>query len=117
TLDWTDTTETGPSKMQWNASTGAIFLANIDDDQQACPIVQSNTMLSDVALASCNDAQDTIVNGDDDLLDLAPIGVGQWATAPAGTTATVTADGASAPYVHLFIMRGGQMTFFDWQNG
>ena len=65
-------------------------------------------------LAACNDAQDTVVNGDDDLLDLAPVGDGGWALAPVGTTATVTPTRRN---VHLFIMRGGQMTFFDWQNG
>ena len=118
TLDWTDATETdAAAKNEWNTTHGAIFLANIDDDQQACPVASGNSMLSDVDLASCNDAADTVINGDDDLLDLAPIGVAQWAAAPVGTNATVTADAASASYVHLFIMRNGAMTFFDWQNG
>jgi len=116
TLDFTDATETDKTaKNEWNASHGAIFLANIDDDMQACPITNGNALMSDVDLAACNDAADTVVNGDDDLLDLAPVGIGAWPTAPAGTTATVTAD--AADYVHLFIMRGGEMTFFDWQNG
>jgi protein-arginine deiminase len=116
TLDWTDPTETDKTaKNEWTASHGAIFLANIDDDLVACPATTGNNLASDVDLAACNDAADTVVNGDDDLLDLAPVGVGGWATAPAGTTATVTPD--AADYVHLFIMRGGQMTFFDWQNG
>ena len=116
TLDWSDATETDKTtKNEWNASHGAIFLANIDDDLVACPATTGNTLASDVDLAACNDATDTVVNGDDDLLDLAPVGVGAWPTAPAGTTATVTPD--AGDYVHLFIMRGGQMTFFDWQNG
>jgi protein-arginine deiminase len=116
TLDWTDATETDKTaKNEWNASHGAIFLANIDDDLEACPKMTGNTLASDVDLAACNDAADTVVNGDDDLLDLAPVGVGQFANAPAGTTATVTPD--FPDYVHLFIMRNGAMTFFDSQNG
>ena len=116
TLDWTDTTETDKTtKNEWNASHGAIFLANIDDDQQTCPTQSGNNIASDVDLAACNDAADTVVNGADDLLDLAPVGVGAWPNAPVGTTATVTAD--HGDQIHLFIMRGGQMTFFDFQNG
>ncbi|HEY2368356.1 MAG TPA: protein-arginine deiminase family protein [Polyangiaceae bacterium] len=123
TLDWTDPTEAvtaaadSKTKTTWDASHGAIFLANIDDDQLACPATMGNAIASDVDLAACNDAADTVINGDDDLLDLAPVGVGGWAAAPVGTTATVAADDASASYIHLFIMRGGAMTFFDWQNG
>lgn len=116
TLDWTDATETDKTaKNEWNTSHGAIFLANIDDDLQACPTTSGNNLATDVDLAACNDAADTVVNGADDLLDLAPVGVGAWPNAPVGTTATVTPD--HGDQVHLFIMRNNQMTFFDWQNG
>jgi protein-arginine deiminase len=116
-LDWTDPVETDKTKKnEWNADHGAIFLANLDDDEQACPATAGGTLASDVDLAACNDAADTVINGDDDLLDLAPIGVEGWATAPDGTTATVTVDAKSAPLVHLFVLRGA-MTFFDWQSG
>jgi protein-arginine deiminase len=116
TIDWDDPTE-AENKTTWDTTHGAIFLANIDDDQNACPKTSGATLLSDVDLAACNDAADTVVNGDADLLDLAPLGVKAWPTAPAGTVATVTVDDKAASFVHLFIMRGGAMTFFDWQNG
>jgi protein-arginine deiminase len=116
TLDWDDPTEIA-NKTTWDSTHGAIFLANIDDDQSACPKTSGATLLSDVDLAKCNDAADTVINGDADLADLAPLGVRAWPTAPVGTVASVAVDDAAAGYVHLFIQRGGAMTFFDWQNG
>ena len=117
TIDWNDPTEDA-NEDTWDATHGAIFLANIDDDQSACPKTSSGgELLDDVDLAQCNDAQDTVINGDADLLDLAPLGTAPWAAAPDGTTGTLTVDDASAPYVHLFIQRNGALTFFDWQNG
>jgi protein-arginine deiminase len=53
-------------KLEWNARTGAIFLANIDDDSKRC-----KTSESDLTIAMCNDARDEIVNGEDDARDLA----------------------------------------------
>ena len=117
TLDWNDPTEIA-NKNTWDATHGAIFLANIDDDQSSCPTKNSDgTLLSDVDLPKCNDAADTVVNGPNDALDLAPLGVRGWPTAPAGTSAALSADAASAPFVHFFIMRNGALTLLDWQNG
>ncbi|MCC6647552.1 MAG: protein-arginine deiminase [Polyangiaceae bacterium] len=63
----------------WDAQRGAIFLANLDDDLGACPIVDAAARpLSDDDLARCNDAADEIVNGPDDELDLAPLRVAPW---------------------------------------
>lgn len=117
TIDWNDPTEDA-NEDTWDATHGAIFLANIDDDQSACPKTASTgTLETDVDLAKCNDAQDTVINGDADAADLAPLGVAPWPGAPDGTTASITVDDAAAPFVHLFIQRGGALTFFDWQNG
>ena len=52
-------------------------------------------------------------HGDSDAKDLAPIAVHAWAGAPDGTTATLSVDDAAAPHVHLFIQRGGALTYFD----
>ncbi len=117
TIDWNDPTE-DQNEDSWDQTHGAIFLANIDDDQSACPKTGSGgTILSDVVLAQCNDAADTVINGDADLLDLAPLGTAPWPGAPDGTTGSISVDAASASMIHLFIMRNGAMTFFDWQNG
>ncbi len=116
-IDWDDATEDA-NEDTWDGTHGAIFLANLDDDAKTCPVKASTGgILSDVELAKCNDAQDTVLNGDSDALDLAPLGVRGWPTAPDGTTATLGVDDASAAMVHLFIQRGGALTFFDWQNG
>jgi len=114
TIDWDDPTE-DQNEDTWDKAHGAIFLANIDDDLEACPVTaQNGDILSDVDLAKCNDAADTVINGDADALDLAPLAVRAWPQAPEGTVATLSVDDAAAPNVHLFIQRGGALGFFDW---
>jgi protein-arginine deiminase len=84
----------------WDAKHGAVFLANIDDDEQTCP-----TSGSDVDLAKCNDAADEVVNGADDAEDLARLKTKPWAAAPDGATGTITTNAASN--VRLFKVKGG----------
>ncbi len=56
----------------FTATRGAVFLANIDDDQVGCAVTYSSGQaLSDADLAKCNDAWDEVINGSSDLLDLA----------------------------------------------
>jgi len=83
----------------WDAKHGAIFLANIDDDEEKCP-----TTGSDVELAKCNDAADEVVNGPDDALDLARLKTKPWADAPDGATGTITAS--HPENVRLFLVKG-----------
>lgn len=83
----------------WDAKHGAVFLANIDDDQETCP-----TSGSDIELPKCNDAADEIVNGDDDALDLARLKTKPWPAAPDGATATIKFTAASS--VRLFKVSG-----------
>jgi protein-arginine deiminase len=83
----------------WDATHGAVFLANMDDDQDKCP---SN--VSDTALAACFDAANSTVDGTDDLADLARL-----KTVPmpsASGTGTITWSPASAK-VRLFKNTGG----------
>lgn len=65
---------------------GASFLANIDDDDAD----------------GVRDCDDTKVNGDADLLDLARVQIAAWPEAPDGTVATLTIDAASADSVRVF---------------
>lgn len=85
----------------WTAARGAVFLANIDDDQSACP--KSG---ADEALAACNDAADDVVNGDADLEDLARLHVVAWPDAPDGATGTVSVDAKAVGSVRLFVGKG-----------
>lgn len=87
----------------WDAKHGAVFLANIDDDEEKCP-----TDADDVDLPKCNDAADDVINGVDDALDLARLKTKPWAGAPAGTTATVTWTAPES--VRLFKVTGGKFT-------
>ncbi|MBI5533296.1 MAG: protein-arginine deiminase [Deltaproteobacteria bacterium] len=81
----------------WDKSHGAVFLANIDDDQLRCS--KDGT---DVELAACNDAADEVINGDDDLLDLARIKTRPWPEAEIMAKGTITWSTAAQPFVRMF---------------
>jgi protein-arginine deiminase len=83
----------------WDANHGAIFLANMDDDQNKCP-----TSGSDTTLAACFDGANTTVDGSEDLSDLA-----RMRTVPlpnATGTGTISWTPASAK-VRVFKNTGG----------
>lgn len=99
--------DTDAIKTVWDAKTGAVFLANIDDDRGRCP--KSG---NDADLPGCNDATNEVVDGADDVLDLARLKTKPWAEAPDGATAIIsittgTAGTASAKtFVRLFKKTG-----------
>jgi len=70
-------------KTVWDAKTGAVFLANIDDDKGRCP-----KHGDDVDLPNCNDATNETIDGADDVLDLARLKTKPWAEAPDAAEAT-----------------------------
>ncbi|MBI5531259.1 MAG: hypothetical protein HY898_00990 [Deltaproteobacteria bacterium] len=109
TVDLTDPTEDA-SEDTWDATHGAIFLANIDDDQDACP--NSGT---DANLAACNDAADTVINGTSDLEDLARLKTVPWPAAPNAASATLTINAAAQNRVRLF--KGSGATFSLYTPG
>ena len=84
-------------KTTWDATNGAIFLANIDDDASRCP-----TTGSDVDLPTCNDAADDVINGASDLLDLARIMAKPWPDAPASATASIQLTQGDAALIRLW---------------
>jgi protein-arginine deiminase len=83
----------------WDKDHGAIFLANIDDDDKSCP--RPKSMISDAELARCHDAADDEIDGPDDLKDLAVLKTVPWPDAPDDASGAVklaapgnpTADG------------------------
>ncbi len=93
TVDLDDPSEDA-GEDSWDRDHGAIFLANLDDDQSACP-----TSGTDGELAACHDAADAVVNGPSDLLDLARVATVPWPAAPDDASATLT---VSTPAVRLF---------------
>ncbi|WP_345963191.1 protein-arginine deiminase family protein [Streptomyces sp. BRB040] len=97
-------------KDEWSRERGALMLPNVDDDQERCPTAGSDgSRLSDDSLAACNDAADDVVNGKDDLADLAPVRLGAEPRLAAGSSATVAADPAARDHVRIFAERGGRM--------
>ena len=80
----------GADLVTWDATRGAILLANVDDD----------------ASRGDSDAADDVVDGDADIDDLAPLAVSAWPDAPDGASATLAVDGVAAPPVRLFRVTG-----------
>ena len=109
TIDLTDPTE-DEGEDAWGQARGAIFLANIDDDQKSCPTGSSQT---DAQLAACNDAADEVINGAADLADLARLRTVPWPGAPADASATISVSAPGASYVRLFKNSGGTFSVFD----
>ncbi len=89
-------------RAAWGHQSGAVFLANIDDDSARCP----KSAPTDDEIAACNDAADEVVNGDDDVLDLAPLRI-EVSSLPAGATVELAAVDAGAGRVRLFRKRDG----------
>jgi protein-arginine deiminase len=87
----------------WDAKHGAVFLANIDDDEESCP-----TDEDDVDLPKCNDAADEKINGAEDAIDLARLETKAWAKAPDDAVATLT--WTAADHVRLFKVTGTTFT-------
>ncbi len=87
----------------WDSTHGAIVLPNIDDDLAKCPKTDTGgRQFSDLVLPDCNDGADAVINGDDDLADLAPLLLRAWPAAPAGTVARLTVDQPSSSRVRVF---------------
>lgn len=88
----------------WDASHGAVFLANLDDDENAC---SKASALSDDEIALCNDAADTVVNGPEDMLDLARMKIAPWPDAPEDASGRIEVSSAAADRVRVFVQRAG----------
>ncbi len=96
----------------WNQKQGAVFLANIDDDEAKCP---KNG--SDIQLAQCNDAANEVIDGQADLLDLARLMVKPWPTAPAEARGYLQLSSPGDSYARLFKKDAqGQFALFDPQK-
>ena len=74
-------------EADWSAARGAVFLANLDDDQSSC-----DPDVDDIDLPKCHDAADEQVNGESDAADLAPLAILAWPGAPDGTTVGLAVD-------------------------
>ena len=91
----------------WDSDHGAIFLANMDDDQNVCPLTGT-----DENLAACHDASDNMVNGPDDLLDMARLLVAPSPLVSAEVTAILSADSIGAGYIRVFKNNNGTFELF-----
>lgn len=110
TVDLADPTEDA-GENTWDATHGAVFLANIDDDQNACPTANQ----TDAQLAACHDADatDTAINGPDDLLDLARLETVPWPGAPADSYGTIALSAPGASNVRMFKKVGASFVLFN----
>ena len=101
-VDFNDPTDDEGEDV-WADASGAIFLANIDDDEEVC-----KKWGNDVDLAACHDAADDVLNGPDDALDMAPLQVAASPDAPDTTSATLSVEPAGR--VRVFRVEEGVYT-------
>lgn len=98
-----------PGRANATATAGALVLPNVDDDGGRCG-AELDRLLADrhllSALVACHDADDDVVNGPADALDLAPLRVAPVRDAPDGVTGSVRIDGPGAGYGRLFRREG-----------
>jgi protein-arginine deiminase len=106
-IDLADPTEDA-NEETWSKNQGAIFLANIDDDQKACSI-----NATDAQLAACHDGADAVINGANDLADLARMKTVPWPQAPADAKATISLTAPGANNVRLYKNNGGTFAVFN----
>jgi protein-arginine deiminase len=107
------TAEDDEGEETWDARHGAVFLPNIDDDAMRCrPTDTAGRPLPDSTLPDCNDATDGVVNGDDDVADLARLELVRWAEAPAGTVVRLSIEPVDAK-VRLFKKTGDRFERVD----
>ncbi|MGQ0505076.1 MAG: protein-arginine deiminase family protein [Myxococcaceae bacterium] len=101
----------------WDATRGAIFLPNLDDDSGRCAYAgdsETSDRRTDAQLDACFDGADQLVNGTKDLLDMALLKVAAWATAPDNAIGTLQVSTAAAKSVRLFKKEGSE--YVQW-NG
>lgn len=75
----------------WDATHGAMFLPNLDDDDED----------------GVRDADDTVVGGGNDDYDFSVIHITACPDCPEGSKGTLEIDGASAPYIRIFAQNEG----------
>ncbi len=97
----------------WDGERGAIFLPNIDDDgtDGVDPVCARSG--SDEELAACHDATNDVVDGANDLLDLARILSVPWPEAPDEAVGTVLVSSPGSGFVRLFASDGSSLQPFD----
>ncbi|WP_067779252.1 protein-arginine deiminase family protein [Actinomyces vulturis] len=106
-------TETAPATIE----SGAVFLANLDDSAQACPMTNNEGQPLELEdLRTCYDAADDVVNGDADLADMAPLASAPMPNLSDSAAGTVTVDANSKSKVRIFIERNGEWTALNEQG-
>jgi len=93
---------------QASALHGAVFLPNVDDDSRRCKVTgPGGKPLPEAQLVACRDGADTIVNGAEDVKDLAKLRTLPLNALPAGAKGRVEVTGVGARFTRLFVQRAG----------
>lgn len=100
-IDLDDPTE-DLNEEEWGVANGAVFLPNIDDDEGKCPKGPDASSVPDVDLAACHDGNNEVIDGPDDLADLARIVVKPWPQAPDNASGQVWIADPAPAFVRVF---------------
>lgn len=105
-VDITGASDSG--KRQATLTAGAVFLANVDDDAGRCP-KPSGTRVPEAKLAACSDATNTIIDGNADVFDLAPLRTVPNASIPADATGRLyVRTRVGTPPTRIYLKRDGR---------
>jgi protein-arginine deiminase len=90
------------AQSYWTLQRGAIVLPNLDDDGNRC---DETATIQELSVTACNDSKDTVINGKEDFLDLAPIRLMPWREAPNNATAVIRIKTEAKNKARLFIQK------------
>jgi len=90
------------SQGKWSIKRGAIVLPNLDDDANRC---NERFAIQKESVTACNDAKDTVINGREDIEDLAPLHLMPWYFAPENSSGRVVIGSSAATKTRLFAYR------------
>ncbi|MDO5722595.1 MAG: protein-arginine deiminase family protein [Actinomycetaceae bacterium] len=96
--------ETAPATV----NAGAVFMANLDDSSNRCPLKDGERALALEEMKDCFDAADEVVNGEEDVFDLAPLATSPLPEITDTTTGTIAADEVSQEKVNIFHNDAGE---------
>ncbi|MBK8817002.1 MAG: hypothetical protein IPN42_16515 [Methylococcaceae bacterium] len=91
-------------QTQWTLQRGALVLPNLDDDSDRCG---NTSAIQNISVTKCNDAADNVINGNQDINDLAPLKLMSWPNASYNAWATISIDEPAQGKARLFIYRQG----------
>ena len=100
-------------RADWTEERGAIMLANLDDHAEECGEIwdEDGAPIHDDDLALCFDANDEVINGSEDIDDLAPFEISPINNLSDDAEGTLTFE--PAEYANVFVGNGSDWSLIE----